>query len=154
MKYEFRMVGSIVDLVEYPDAGEEVCQPSTDFQAVMDALKIKVPIGRINARFFDSPLHSGDVLVYGAKDTKACIVLDTYRDPLDQMDMIRFGWRCSDKDKPLLQRLSRQLYDNLEYGVHYEEGHSPISAMLREDQFPKKYYYVTVFEQQVKYYTE
>ncbi|WP_341302728.1 hypothetical protein MHB44_10540 [Lysinibacillus sp. FSL H8-0500] len=83
-----------------------------------------------------------------------CIVLDTYRDLLDQQDTIRFGWRVSTKlDLYRIRQLTRQFYDNCEFAVRYEEGLSVLYKVLQQEHYPYKYYYQTVYEQHIKKYT-
>ncbi|GIO29415.1 MULTISPECIES: hypothetical protein [Paenibacillus] len=67
------------------------------------------------------------------------------------LDMIRFGWRSQGHHREL-QRLSRQLYDECEFPVRYEEGQSVLYRVLQEDRYPRKFYYHTVFEQRLKKY--
>ena len=152
MYYDFWMMASMTELVDYPDEANDDYVPHPNFQAIMDALGVPVPIEKIYERFFDQPIHSGHVLVFANKEQPGpCIVLDTYRDPLDQLDMIRFGWRSQGRHREL-QRLSRQLYEECEFSVRYEEGQSVLYRVLQEDRYPRKFYYNTVFEQRLKRY--
>lgn len=152
MYIDFSIMASISDLVFYPDEQRDEYIPHPNFQAVMDVLSIHVPIEAIYERYFDHPVNTGDVLVFGREEQPgSCIVLDTYRDPLDQLDMIRFGWRTKENIEEV-QRLSRLLYDECEYAVCYSEGQSVLLDVLREDKYPRKFHYVTLFEQRIKRY--
>ncbi|BFH63368.1 hypothetical protein [Paenibacillus azoreducens] len=155
MKYEFWIMASITELVDYPDEQRDEYVPHPNFQAIMDALGIPVPIKEIYEHYFDQPVHNGDVLVFANKQQPdTCIVLDTYRDPLDQLDMIQFGWRLSSDDSSVrqLRQLSRRLYDDCDDAVRYEEGQSVLYQVLKEERYPRKFYYNTVYEQQIKRY--
>ena len=122
--------------------------------AVMDRLGIAVPVEEIYERYFDSPVNTGHVLVFQeTKGPNSCIVLDTYRDPLDQLDMIQVGWRSQVEDYEL-RRLSRKFYDECEFAVRYQEGQSVLSEKLREDRYPRTLRYHTVFEQRMKRYVK
>ncbi|MEK4155981.1 hypothetical protein NST45_14055 [Paenibacillus sp. FSL R7-0163] len=152
MKYEFGVMASITELVEYPDEQNDAYVAHPNFQIIMDQLGITVPVAEIYEHFFANPVHNGHVLVYSNPvQPNACIVLDTYRDPLDQLDMIYFGWRCS-SEIDLIRELSRRFYDECEFAVRYEEGQSVLYKLLKEDTYPRKFYYNTVFEQQLKRY--
>ena len=148
-------MASIAELVEYPDETCDECIPHSNFQAIMDVLDIKVPIEDIHERFLEQPVNTGDVLVFANKDQQdRCIVLDTYRDPYDQLDMIQFGWRMSTKEGiSIVKQLSRRLYDNCEYAVCYKEGQSVLYKVLQKERYPRKYSYMKmVHEQQMKKY--
>jgi hypothetical protein len=120
----------------------------------MDRLGIAVPVEEIYERYFDSPVNTGHVLVFQeTKGPNSCIVLDTYRDPLDQLDMIQVGWRSQVEDYEL-RRLSRKFYDECEFAVRYQEGQSVLSEKLREDRYPRTLRYHTVFEQRMKRYVK
>lgn len=151
--YDFWIMASIMELLDYPDEENDHYIPQPTLQAIMDVLNIQVPIKEIYERFFDQSIHTGHVLVFANKHLPhACIVLDTYRDPLDQQDLIRFGWRVAAKDVCLVRQLSRKLFDNCDEGIRYEEGQSILYQVLQEQSYPHKYYYETVFEQKMKNY--
>lgn len=153
MTYDFWIMASILELVEYPDETNDDYIPHPTFQEIMDVLDIQVPIKEIYERFFDQSIHTGDVLVFTNKHLPhACIVLDTYRDPLDQQDLIQFGWRVTAKDVSLIKQLSRELYDHCDFSIRYEEGQSILYQVLQKERYPRKYYYETVYEQQMKQY--
>lgn len=150
--YDFWIMASISELVFYPDEDRDEYVPHPNFQSVMNELGIQVPVEAIYERYMDGPVNAGDVLVFSKKDlSDACIVMDTYRDPLDQMDMIHFGWRT----KGELQRvreLSRRMYDGCEFAVRYSEGRSVLHQVLREDRYPRKFHYNGEFGQRLKRY--
>lgn len=155
MTYEFWIMASITELVEYPDETCDECIPHPNFQAIMDVLDIKVPIKDIHERFLDQSIHTGDVLVFANQhQQERCIVLDTYRDPYDQLDMIQFGWKMGTKEAiSIVKQLSRRLYDNCEFAVCYKEGQSVLYKVLQEESYPREYSYKkTVYEQQIKKY--
>ena len=118
MTYEFWIMASITELVEYPDETCDECIPHPNFQQ------------------------------------ERCIVLDTYRDPYDQLDMIQFGWKMGTKEAiSIVKQLSRRLYDNCEFAVCYKEGQSVLYKVLQEESYPREYSYKkTVYEQQIKKY--
>lgn len=152
MKYEFNITASISELVWYPDELSDEYRVHPNFKAVMDRLGIAVPVEEIYERYFDSPVNSGHVLVFQEMEgPTSCIVLDTYRDPLDQLDMIQMGWRSQGEDHEL-RRLSRKFYDECEFAVRYQEGQSVLSEKLREDRYPRTFRYHAVFEQRMKRY--
>jgi hypothetical protein len=47
LKYEFWIMASITELVDYPDEQSDEYVPHPNFQAIMDALEICVPINEI-----------------------------------------------------------------------------------------------------------
>ncbi|MFJ7367957.1 hypothetical protein ACIQVU_00705 [Lysinibacillus sp. NPDC098008] len=155
MTYDFWIMASVTELIDYPDDGSDDYTPQSTFQALMDILAIHVPIEEIVHRFFQQSIHTGDVLVFiNQHQPDTCIVLDTYRHPLDQQDTIQFGWRVNTKlDLYRIRQLTRQLYDNCEFAVRYEEGLSVLYKVLQQERYPYKYYYQTVYEQQLKQYT-
>ncbi|WP_068984517.1 MULTISPECIES: hypothetical protein [Lysinibacillus] len=154
MKYEFWIMASITELVDYPDEQSDDYTPQENFQEIMDALDICVPINEIYEHYFNQSVHTGHVLVFANKlQPDTCIVFDTYRNPTDQHAMIQFGWRVSAKKANLsIRQLSRRFYDECEDAVRYEEGQSVLYKVLQEERYPRKLYYEKVFEQQIKRY--
>ncbi|KOR89132.1 hypothetical protein [Paenibacillus solani] len=152
MNYEFSITASMSELVWFPDEWADEYQVHPNFKAVMDWLGISVPVSDIYERYFESPVNSGHILVFEqTSDSTSCIVLDTYRDPLDQMDVIRLGWRSKYEDREI-RRISRKFYDECEFAIRYQEGQSVLSEWLREELYPRKFHYQTLFEQRIKRY--
>ena len=121
----------------------------------MDAIAIRAPIEEIYERYLNQAVHTGHVLVFSDKNEPGtCIVFDTYRDALDQLDMIRFGWRIRGKETiESVKQLSRQFYDECEDAtVFYKEGQSVLYEVLKEENYPRKIYDKKVFKQQIKRY--
>lgn len=146
---------SISELVHYPDEWKDEYIPHPNFKAIMDAIGIRAPIEDIYERYFNQPVHTGHVLVFSNKhEPDTFIVFDTYRDALDQSDMIRFGWRVSGKEAiESVKQLSRHLYDECEdVTVFYKEGQCVLYEVLKEERYPRKIYYKKVFNQQIKRY--
>lgn len=146
---------SISELVHYPDEWKDEYIPHPNFKAIMDTIGIRAPIEDIYERYFNQPVHTGHVLVFSNKhEPDTCIVFDTYRDALDQSDMIRFGWRISGKEAiESVKQLSRHLYDECEdVTVFYKEGQCVLYEVLKEERYPRKIYYKKVFNQQIKRY--
>lgn len=146
---------SISELVHYPDEWKDEYIPHPNFKAIMDAIGIRAPIEDIYERYLNQPVHTGHVLVFSNKhEQDTCIVFDTYRDALDQSDMIRFGWRISGKEaNESVKQLSRHLYDECEgVTVFYKEGQCVLYEVLKEERYPRKIYYKKVFNQQIKRY--
>ncbi|MBX8943707.1 MULTISPECIES: hypothetical protein [Lysinibacillus] len=151
MTYDFWMMASIMELVEYPDETSDDYIAHPTLQTIMDVLEIQVPIAEIYERYFGQSIHTGHVLVFAnKKQPHVCVVLDTYRDPLDQLDLIQFGWRVNTKDVHLVRQLTRKLFDNCEERIRYEEGQSILYQVLQEQHYPRKLYYETLYEQQLK----
>lgn len=152
MNYDFWIMASMTELVEYPDEQSDAYIVNPNIQRIIDKLGIAVPIAEIYEHFFANPVHHGHVLLYSnPEQPNTCVVLDTYRDPLDQLDMIQFGWRCS-SEIDSIRELSRHFYDQCEFAVRYEEGQSVLYKVLKKDIYPRKFYYNTLFEQQLKRY--
>jgi len=146
---------SISELVHYPDEWKDEYIPHPNFKTIMDAIGIRAPIEDIYERYLNQPVHTGHVLVFSNKhEPDTCIVFDTYRDALDQSDMIRFGWRISGKEAiASVKQLSRHLYDECEdVTVFYKEGQCVLYEVLKEERYPRKIYYKKVFNQQIKRY--
>ncbi|MEQ6353424.1 hypothetical protein ABNX05_02210 [Lysinibacillus sp. M3] len=155
MHYEFWIMTSISELVHYPDEWKDEYIPHPNFKTIMDAIGIRAPIEDIYERYFNQPVHTGHVLVFSNKhEPGTCIVFDTYRDAMDQSDMIRFGWRISGKEAiESVKQLSRRLYDECEDAtIFYKEGQCVLYEVLKEERYPRKIYYKKVFKQQIKRY--
>ncbi|QSB09800.1 hypothetical protein JTI58_22950 [Lysinibacillus fusiformis] len=151
MTYDFWIMASIMELIEYPDEASDDYQTHPTLQAIMDVLDIQVPIAEIYERYLNQSIHTGHVLVFANKQLPhVCVVLDTYRDPLDQHDLIQFGWRVNTKDVRLVRQLTRELFDHCDEGIRYEEGQSILYQVLQEQRYPRQIYYETLYEQQMK----
>jgi hypothetical protein len=152
MNNEFWITASISDLVFYPDEWDDKYVTHPNFQAILNELGIAVPVEEIHEHYFSNPVHTGDMLVFRNQEQPSeCIVLNAYRDPLDQLDMIQFGWSTVDRGETIRQ-LSRHFYDECEYAVRYEEGQSVLYHILRKGPYSRIFHYNTVFEQQLKSY--
>jgi len=146
---------SISELVHYPDEWKDEYIPHPNFKAIMDAIGIRAPIEDIYECYYNQPVHTGHVLVFSNKhEPGTCIVFDTYRDAMDQSDMICFGWRISGKEAiESVKQLSRHFYDECENPtVFYKEGQCVLYEVLNEENYPRKIYDKKVFKQQIKRY--
>lgn len=67
MTYDFWIMASIMELVEYPDetSDDYIAQPT--LQTIMNVLEIQVPIAEIYERYFGQSIHTGHVLVFANK---------------------------------------------------------------------------------------
>ncbi|MFK5708018.1 hypothetical protein ACI6BU_08525 [Lysinibacillus boronitolerans] len=78
MTYDFWIMASIMELVEYPDETSDDYIAHQTLQTIMNVLEIQVPIAEIYERYFGQSIHTGHVLVFANKQQPhVCVVLDT-----------------------------------------------------------------------------
>lgn len=146
----------ITELVAYIDDDSDEYVEDPVFMELRKALDIDIPITTIYERYFDAPVHSGDVLMYAScSHDDHFVVLDTYRDPVDQLDLIRVGVGCSKENVVVVRQLVRQLYDRSETFIHYEEGQYILRKLIDGSAYPKSIdSYGKAFRQRLKTYPQ
>ena len=91
------------------DPATETVHP--DIVALLALLEIDIDIVRLVDDYF------GDIYLYtSATDHKALFLLDFYRDPTDQQDLIEMSFTAAEEKFPAARALTRQFYDSLGTG--------------------------------------
>ncbi|MFE0597964.1 hypothetical protein [Paenibacillus lactis] len=154
--YQFLMAIPITELVTYIDDDSDEYVEDPVFMDLRKALDIDIPVTTIYERYLDVPVHSGDVLMYASRSHgDHFVVLDTYRDPVDQLDLIRIGFGCTKEKVAVVRQLVRQLYDRSDTFIHYEEGQYFLQKLIDNTAYPKTIeYYGNVFRQRLKTYPQ
>ena len=100
------------------DPATETVHP--DIVALLALLEIDVDIVRLVDDYFDydGPRSGvGDIYLYtSATDHKALLLLDFYREPTDQQDLIEMSFTAAEEKFPAARALIRQFYDSLGTG--------------------------------------
>lgn len=76
MKYEFGVMASITELVEYPDEQSDTYIPHPNFQIIMDQLGITVPVAEIYEHFLPT-LFTPDMCSFTAIQSNQTLVLSS-----------------------------------------------------------------------------
>ncbi|MDY8022005.1 hypothetical protein [Paenibacillus polymyxa] len=154
MKYHFFATISITELVDYPDDDNDYYEEHFLIREIVSTLKIDFPIKQIYERYFDDSINTGDVLLFKSKkDSNNSILIDTFKDPYDQLDLVRFGVQITSNDIDKIRVLFRQLYDKSSILINYHEGQGILNEICTPARYPKQ---ITInnykYEQQLKIY--
>ncbi|OWR29850.1 hypothetical protein CDO73_12245 [Saccharibacillus sp. O23] len=139
MTYQFLITLSISELICYPDEDEDDHEADERVSRLAEQLGIEFPIAEIYDRYLDMPINTGDVLLFRGAREDGCLAIDTYREPYDQLDTVRFGGQISDGDERLsiVRGLFRELYDGCATKFLYQEGQSVLSRMIDPSAYPR-----------------
>ncbi|NGZ76936.1 hypothetical protein [Saccharibacillus alkalitolerans] len=138
MNYQFLITLSISELIFYPDEFEEYHEAQAAVRQLAEELGIDFPMTEIYDRYLKMRVNTGDVLLFRAGSGKNLIVIDTYREPYDQLNVVRFGAQIAGTDErlPSVRRLFRELHDGCEVQIRYEEGQGILHNMINPANYP------------------
>ncbi|OWA33480.1 hypothetical protein B9G55_22745 [Saccharibacillus sp. O16] len=138
MTYQFLITLSIGELIFYPDEFEDDHEADERVRQLAEQLEIAFPMTEIYDRHLEMKINTGDVLLYRGARRGGCLVIDTYREPYDQLNVVRFGGQIFDEDErlPNVKRLFRELYDGCETKIRYEEGQGVLHRMIDPSGYP------------------
>ncbi|MFT9367353.1 hypothetical protein [Paenibacillus polymyxa] len=154
MKYHFFATLSITELINYPDDDNDYFEGHFLIREIVSILKIDFPIKQIYERYFNDSVNTGDVLLFNSKkDSSHFILIDTFKDPYDQLDLIRIGVQITSNDIDKIRVLFRQLYDKSSIFINYHEGQGILNNLCAPTMYPKQ---ISInnykYEQQLKVY--
>ncbi|WP_049828191.1 hypothetical protein [Paenibacillus polymyxa] len=154
MKYHFFATLSITELINYPDDDNDYFEGHFLIREIVSILKIDFPIKQIYERYFNDSVNTGDVLLFHSKkDSSHFILIDTFKDPYDQLDLIRIGVQITSNDIDKIRVLFRQLYDKSSIFINYREGQGILNNLCAPTMYPKQ---ISInnykYEQQLKVY--
>ncbi|WP_090738671.1 hypothetical protein [Paenibacillus sp. Mc5Re-14] len=154
MKYHFFATLSITELINYPDDDNDYFEGHFLIREIVSILRIDFPIKQIYERYFNDSVNTGDVLLFNSKkDSSHFILIDTFKDPYDQLDLIRIGVQITSNDIDKIRVLFRQLYDKSSIFINYHEGQGILNNLCAPTMYPKQ---ISInnykYEQQLKVY--
>ncbi len=149
-KYQFLMTISISELIYYPDEYNDNYVIEPVFQELIRFLDINIPIHEIVEQYFNYSVDTGDILVFkSSKSQDDFLLIDTFKGATDQIDLIRVG--VSTRENRVQAKYHvRKLYDKSDYGIHFAEGQSVLSQILKNER--NKATIHGSYEQKINYY--
>jgi hypothetical protein len=131
MSYDLEILYTICfsELVRYPDENDDLFVERTEFKNVRDFLGIEIDvIDWINKCYniLEGERNLQSITLFYSKNKENYILLDSYFDPLDQLDFIQVGVKTTYKNNTLVKALGRKFSDICEYNISYEEGSGSI----------------------------
>jgi hypothetical protein len=156
MGYHFLLTLSLTELVTYPDDYNDYYEEHSLVRELIRVLKIDFPIKQIHERYFNDPVNTGDVLLFKSNEgSNNFIIIDTYKDPFDQLDLVSFGAQVNSNDIVETREIFRRIYDKCRVPISYREGQGVLNEKSTPSNYPMgisihKYKYA----QQLKIYWE
>ncbi|MCM3783502.1 hypothetical protein M3231_10990 [Neobacillus mesonae] len=128
--YQFLMTISISDLVEFEDDFIDACYEKESFKQLRESVDVSIPTVKMYEEYLEAPVDSGDVYLYASKEESLnYILLDLYRDPYDQLDLIRLGISTIEEKYKRVKELARRVYDQSGLNINYLEGQFILKEM-------------------------
>lgn len=140
--YQFLITLSISELVYYPNDDEDLFVADAWFRKVVDLIDVDVNIEEIYERYYECPVDTGDILFFTSKSlNNAYILIDSFKEGTDQLDLVRLGVQVEDKTLVLtLKEILRKLYDKCRVPISYKEGQGVLYNISKFENYPKKIY--------------
>ena len=126
-------------LVFYPNDSKEEYISDPDFQKIADYLNIKIDIPELYKdvcrELHGEAKYNPAISVYYADNTyRNFILIDTYRDPTDQLDLIFVCIRCTGDKGGTIRKNAHEFYiKRCKYNVIYAEGNYVIRDHYNTD---------------------
>ncbi|WP_047304861.1 hypothetical protein [Pseudomonas fluorescens] len=133
---EFDICVSMPDFVTW---AEDRHLPNADLAAALSTLGIALDINQLYTRYFDdTPVGTGDVHVYPSTGSQSLLVIDLYRDPTDQLDIVSVSLKIEPALLPLALPLLRGFFDAAECQVAFRQSsHSQqLRSLIDESRYP------------------
>ncbi|NBF03974.1 hypothetical protein GV819_16900 [Pseudomonas sp. Fl5BN2] len=133
---EFDICISMPDFVTWI---EDEHIPNADLAAALNVMGIMLNITELyDAYFDDTPVGAGDVHIYPSTENESFLVIDLYRDPTDQLDIVT----ASLKIEPAVLHLTlphlRAFFDGAECQVALRQSsHSQqLRSLIDDSRYP------------------
>lgn len=139
MNYQFLMTLSITELVTYPDDDNDDVEEHILLNEILQEVEVHFPMKQIYERYLDDPVNTGDVLMYKS-NVRATdyIIIDTYKEPYDQIDLVRFGAQVSGNKIIKTRERFRKLYDQCGVHIRYQEGQGILNEISNPRLYPRE----------------
>ncbi|MBA6316899.1 hypothetical protein [Cellulophaga baltica] len=130
-------------LVIYPDENKDEFIENPNFKAIRECLNIEIDIVDWYNRCIQIALGKKElqkIEIYYSSDEQSYILLDNYRDPYDQLDLIGIGVKTTSELGEKVRKLTRVLNDESPYNINYCEGSNPVFKLYPIDEKTKSRY--------------
>lgn len=130
-------------LVTFPDEDKDDFIENSKFKAIREHLNIDIDIVGWYNRCIQIALGKNElqkIEIYYSLDELSYILLDNYRDPHDQLDLIGVGIKTTAELGSETRNLTRILNDESPYNIDYCEGSNPVFKLYPIDERSKKRY--------------
>lgn len=151
-RFQFLVTLSIMELVNYPDEDSDEYEEDYLFNNLLESMEIEVPFKKLYERYFETPVNTGDVLIYRSNSTEDYIIFDTYKEPYDQLDLIRLGVQTGNIKEEKIREIFRSLYDRCRTKIHYREGQVILGDLADPCSYPKRIQNNKMYKQLLKIY--
>lgn len=133
---EFDICVSMPDFVTW---AEDEHLPNADLAAALKCMGIALDIIELYTRYFDAtPVGTGDVHIYPGTESASLLVIDLYRDPTDQLDIVSVSLKIEPAAMPLALPHLRGFFDAAECQVAFRQSsHSQqLRSLIDESRYP------------------
>ena len=138
---EFWGAVSMTDFVVYSGNLDDDFEINPHIKAVIEALGSTIDLRGLHRLYFDeTPVGKGDVHAFHRpQGSRNVFVIDLYREPTDQLDIVSFAIRCDERLAPFVKSRLRSFFDAAEIQLAFEETHSSsrLNLMLDESRYPR-----------------
>ena len=133
---EFDICVSMPDFITWT---EDMHIPNADLSAALSAMGIALNITDLyDAYFDDTPVGTGDVHIYPSDKNKSFLIIDLYRDPTDQLDIVTISLKIESELLTLVLPHLRRFFDAAECQVAFRQSsHSQqLRSLMDEGRYP------------------
>jgi hypothetical protein len=130
-------------LISYPDDNNDEYFENPTFKDIREYLNIEIDVNSWYNRCLQIAFGKKElqkIELYYSKDELSYILLDNYRDPYDQLDLIGIGVKTTNELGVEIRKLTRKLNDESPYNIYYCEGSNPIFKLYPIDERTKMRY--------------
>lgn len=139
----------------YEEYGDEYYTKDV-FKNLFDYLDIEADICAIYGDYYDNqtPVGEGDIFVFFNKiNPERFVIIDTYRSPCDQCDLILFAIRCEYSFKEQVHSIIESIYGSITPKAGIKEKDSYLKELVDLTKYPKKINsYHNVYYQKINCY--
>ncbi|ABG58568.1 hypothetical protein [Cytophaga hutchinsonii] len=130
-------------LVVYPDENKDEFIENPNFKVIRECLNIDIDITDWYNKCIQIALGKMElqkIEIYYSSDEESYILLDNYRDPYDELDLIGIGVKTTSELGEQVRKLTRILNDESPYNINYCEGCNSVFKLYPIDEKTKGRY--------------
>ncbi|MFE5322109.1 hypothetical protein ACFQ88_25880 [Paenibacillus sp. NPDC056579] len=132
---EIKMIVPYDSIIFYPDEYKDEYIEEPAFKKLREFLSIEINVSEIVEDLNNNRLRNSPVFIYySERSFDNFIILDTERDPTDQLDLITICIRCTAKSGGVVRRYAHEFYTSrCNYNIIYYEGNNLIKSLYKID---------------------
>ena len=137
---EFNICVSMCDFVSSGGSNGEEYTPNTHLKQALDELGVSADICNLYFQYFNEiEVGEGNVYFYtNSSEPENIFVIDMYRELTDQLDIVSFSVRCSNKLCHQISRHLRSFFESasIQVGLEQLSHSSRLRTLINEKTYP------------------